>query len=41
MPTYAIEWLDEARPDVRALDRAAAMRIFEGVLHFARTAPGT
>jgi len=40
MPPYGIEWLDEAQADVRALDRAIAMRIFEGVLHFARTGTG-
>lgn len=40
MPPYSIEWLEEARADVRALDRATAMRIFEGVLHFARTGAG-
>lgn len=40
MPPYSIEWLEEARADVRALDRARAMRIFEGVLHFARTGAG-
>jgi mRNA interferase RelE/StbE len=40
MPPYRIEWLDEAQADVRALDRATAMRIFEGVLHFARAGSG-
>lgn len=40
MPPYGIEWLDEARADVRALDRATAMRLFEGILHFARTGGG-
>jgi hypothetical protein len=40
MAPYRIEWLDEARADVRVLDRAAAMRIFEGILHFARTGSG-
>lgn len=40
MPPYRIEWLDEAKADVRNLDRPAAMRIFEGVLHFARTGSG-
>lgn len=40
MPPYRIEWLDEARADVRALDRPTAMRIFEGALHFARTGSG-
>jgi len=37
MPFYRIEWLDEARADVRALDQSRAMRIFDGVLHFAQT----
>jgi mRNA-degrading endonuclease RelE of RelBE toxin-antitoxin system len=40
MPQYRIEWLDEAKSDVRTLDRPTAMRIFEGVLHFARTGSG-
>jgi len=31
MPPYRIEWLEEAKADVRALDRATAMRLFEGV----------
>ncbi len=35
-----IEWSDEARADVRGLDRATAMRIFDGVLHCARTGGG-
>jgi len=35
-----LEWLDEAKADVRALDRATAMRLFEGILHFARTGSG-
>ena len=30
MPPYCIEWLDEAKADVRALDRSTAMRLFEG-----------
>lgn len=37
MPPYRIEWLDEAQADVRTLDRPTAMRVFEGVLRFART----
>jgi mRNA interferase RelE/StbE len=37
---YRIEWLEEARADVRALDQATAMRIFDGILHFARTGSG-
>jgi mRNA-degrading endonuclease RelE of RelBE toxin-antitoxin system len=40
MPPYGIEWLDEAKDDIRALDRSTAMRLFEGVLHFARTGSG-
>lgn len=40
MPPYRIEWLDEATADVRALDRPTAMRLFEGVLRFARTGTG-
>ncbi len=37
---YRIDWLDEAKIDVRRLDRPTAMRIFEGILHFARIAGG-
>jgi mRNA interferase RelE/StbE len=40
MQPYGIEWLDGARADVRALDRSTAMRLFEGILHFARTGSG-
>ena len=40
MPSYGIEWLDDARTDVRALDRPTAMRVFEGILHFARSGSG-
>ncbi len=29
MPPFRIEWLDEAAADVRRLDRATAMRIFD------------
>lgn len=39
-PPYRIHWRDEASADIRRLDRATAMRIFEGVLHFARTGGG-
>ena len=39
-PPYRIEWRDEAKADVRRLDRPTAMRIFDGVLHFARTGGG-
>lgn len=40
MAPYRIEWLAEAKTDVRALDRPTAMRLFEGVLRFARTGSG-
>jgi mRNA interferase RelE/StbE len=40
MLRYRIEWLGDAKADVRTLDRPTAMRIFEGVLHFARTGSG-
>jgi len=40
MPPYRIEWLDEAKADIRALDQATAMRLFEGILRFARTGSG-
>ena len=40
MEPLRIEWFDEARADVRRLDRATAMRIFDGILHFARTGGG-
>lgn len=40
MPPYSIEWLDEAKADVRRLDRPTAMRIFDGILHYARTGGG-
>lgn len=40
MPPYGIEWLDDAAADIRAVDRTTAMRIFEGILHFARTGSG-
>jgi mRNA-degrading endonuclease RelE of RelBE toxin-antitoxin system len=37
---YSIEWLDEAMADVRALDQSTAMRLFEGILRFARSGAG-
>ncbi len=37
---YRIAWLDEAKADVRRLDRATAMRVFDGILHYARTGGG-
>ena len=40
MPPYRIEWLDEAKADVRSLDRPTAMRIFDGILHYAHTGGG-
>jgi mRNA-degrading endonuclease RelE of RelBE toxin-antitoxin system len=36
----SIEWTDEARSDIRALDRATAMRIFDGLYHYATTGVG-
>ena len=35
-----IQWLDEAKADVRRLDRTTAMRIFDGILQYARTGGG-
>ena len=35
-----IEWSDEARADVRRLDKIIAQRIFTGLLRFARTGQG-
>lgn len=40
MAPYAIKWLEEARLDVRALDRPTAMRLFDGILRFARGGSG-
>ena len=40
MPPFHIEWLDDAKADVRRLDRPTAMRIFDGVLHYARSGGG-
>ena len=40
MPPYRIEWLSDATGDVRRLDRPTALRIFEGILHYARTGGG-
>jgi len=37
---YRIDWLDEAKADVRRLDRATAMRVFDGILQYARTGGG-
>jgi mRNA-degrading endonuclease RelE of RelBE toxin-antitoxin system len=40
MPPLRIEWLNEGRADVRGLDREMAMRLFQGILHYARTGSG-
>jgi mRNA interferase RelE/StbE len=40
MPPYRIEWLDDAKADVRVLDQPTAMRLFEGILRFAQTGSG-
>jgi mRNA-degrading endonuclease RelE of RelBE toxin-antitoxin system len=36
-----IVWSDEARADIRSLDRDTAMRIFEGVHRYATTKEGS
>jgi hypothetical protein len=36
-PPYAMHWLEQARIGVRRPSRATAMRIFDGILHFATT----
>ncbi len=40
MPPFRIAWLEEARADVRRLDKPTAMRVFDGILHYARTGAG-
>jgi mRNA-degrading endonuclease RelE of RelBE toxin-antitoxin system len=35
-----IEWSDEARADVRCLDKPIAQRVFDTLLRFARTGQG-
>ena len=40
MASYRINWLEEARADVRKLDRPTAMRILDGVLHYSSTGSG-
>jgi len=35
-----IEWSDEARADIRRLDKPSARRIFDAALRFARTGQG-
>ncbi len=39
-PPYRILWFDEAKADVRRFDRATAVRLFDGILHYARTGSG-
>ena len=41
MLPLAIVWLDPAKEDVRGLDRGTVMRIFDGVLAYARTGTGS
>jgi hypothetical protein len=36
MPHYRVDWLDEAKANVRTLDQPTAMRLFEGILRVAR-----
>ena len=40
-PPLRINWLDTAKFDIRKLDRPAAMRVFDSVLHFAQAPPAT
>jgi mRNA interferase RelE/StbE len=40
MRSYRVEWLDDARADVRRLGRTTALNIFDGILHYARTGGG-
>jgi len=35
-----IEWTEEARTDIRALDRSTAMRIFDGLYRYSLTGQG-
>lgn len=35
-----IEWSEEARADVRSLDRPTAMRIFDGLYRYVQTGQG-
>ncbi|MGC2661959.1 MAG: hypothetical protein WA324_28700 [Bryobacteraceae bacterium] len=37
---FRIDWSDEARADVRALDRSAAMFIFDALLRYVETGYG-
>ena len=40
MPPIRIDWLEDAKVDIRGLDQATAMRIFDGILRFARSGAG-
>ena len=40
MLPYGSEWLDEAKADVRIIEQATAMRLFEGILRFSRSGTG-
>ena len=40
IPPFRIDWLEEAKVDVRGLDRPTAMRVFDGILRFARSGFG-
>jgi hypothetical protein len=40
MPPYRIEWLDEAKADVRRLERPISMSVLDGILHYATTGDG-
>jgi mRNA-degrading endonuclease RelE of RelBE toxin-antitoxin system len=35
-----IDWSEEARADIRRLDRPTAKRVFEGLIRFTRTGQG-
>jgi mRNA-degrading endonuclease RelE of RelBE toxin-antitoxin system len=35
-----IDWSDEARDDIRALDRVSAMFVFDGLLRYVQTGHG-
>lgn len=35
-----IDWSDEARDDIRAVDRPTAMFVFDGILRYAQTGQG-
>jgi mRNA-degrading endonuclease RelE of RelBE toxin-antitoxin system len=40
MPPHPIDWLEQAKLHIRAIDRRTAMQIFDGVLHHATTGAG-